>query len=222
MDRSSDNSTRRKSMFSLSRFLSFFLPFLVSFFLYFFFPICFTLFPFFLSISFSSFLSFFFPLVSLSHIYSFSLSLFHSLFLCYFLSFCLSHSLFLTFSLPFSLSLSLSLFVSISLFTFLSLSLSISLSLLSLRFYKGFRPYVLALCGASGTCKSTAVELLCVELNTELKVWTEDSWDPGSSSGKFKEYSVENGSFQNFSRNTSQRYRIYFNDCVLYRSFFCS
>lgn len=44
----------------------------------------------------------------------------------------------------------------------------------------GFRPHILALSGASGAGKSTAVELLCKELSIPIKVWTEDSWDHGS------------------------------------------
>ena len=41
----------------------------------------------------------------------------------------------------------------------------------------GFRPFVLALCGGSGCCKSTAVEVVCRELDVQLKRWTDDSWE---------------------------------------------
>ena len=40
-----------------------------------------------------------------------------------------------------------------------------------------FRPYVLALCGSSGCCKSTAVELICKEMDIKIQRWTDDSWD---------------------------------------------
>ena len=62
-----------------------------------------------------------------------------------------------------------------------------------------FKPYVLALCGASGTCKSTAVELICTELKIQLKSWTEDSWDPGSTSGIRENFMDRNSFNSNYS-----------------------
>jgi cell cycle checkpoint protein len=41
----------------------------------------------------------------------------------------------------------------------------------------GFRPFVLALCGGSGCCKSTAVEVICRVLDVQVKRWTDDSWE---------------------------------------------
>lgn len=38
-------------------------------------------------------------------------------------------------------------------------------------------PHVLILCGNSGCCKSTAVELICEEMNVDIKVWSENEWD---------------------------------------------
>ena len=45
----------------------------------------------------------------------------------------------------------------------------------------GFRPFVLALCGGSGCCKSTAVEVVCRELDVQVKRWTDDSWEADAS-----------------------------------------
>lgn len=42
---------------------------------------------------------------------------------------------------------------------------------------------VLVLCGNSGCGKSTALELLCREMNIGVKVWTDDCWDTDVSSG---------------------------------------
>eukprot|EP00596_Hydrurales_sp_CCMP1899_P003912 CAMPEP_0119053398 /NCGR_PEP_ID=MMETSP1177-20130426/74407_1 /TAXON_ID=2985 /ORGANISM="Ochromonas sp, Strain CCMP1899" /LENGTH=447 /DNA_ID=CAMNT_0007033345 /DNA_START=76 /DNA_END=1419 /DNA_ORIENTATION=+ len=71
----------------------------------------------------------------------------------------------------------------------------------------GFRPYVLALLGSSGVCKSTAVEILSKELKLQLKVWTEDSWDAGAVSSFNK---------MNLSRNNS--YNKYSNEDHLFNS----
>ena len=128
-------------------------------------------------------------------------------------------SFYLFFALTLFIFLSLLLCITLSLTFFFYLSLCLSVCLSFLLFHKGFQPYILALCGSSGTCKSTAVELLCKELHTELKVWTDDSWDPGSSSGKFKEYSVENGSNRNFASNSSQRYAVCLHNFACFQIF---
>ena len=45
----------------------------------------------------------------------------------------------------------------------------------------GFRPFVLALCGGSGCCKSTAIDVICRELDVQVKRWTDDSWEAEAS-----------------------------------------
>jgi len=45
----------------------------------------------------------------------------------------------------------------------------------------GFRPFILALCGGSGCCKSTAAEVICRELDVQVKRWTDDSWEADAS-----------------------------------------
>jgi hypothetical protein len=38
-------------------------------------------------------------------------------------------------------------------------------------------PSLLCLCGASGTCKSTAVEVICNDLGISIIEWADDNWD---------------------------------------------
>eukprot|EP01036_Dinobryon_divergens_P026125 gene26125-34736_t len=54
-------------------------------------------------------------------------------------------------------------------------------------------PQVLALCGNSGCGKSTAVALLCEELEIDLIQWNEDCWDlDGRSDGPYQKFRPNN------------------------------
>jgi hypothetical protein len=43
-------------------------------------------------------------------------------------------------------------------------------------------PCFLALCGNSGCCKTTTLELVCAEEKVEIVTWSEDQWEPQASS----------------------------------------
>jgi hypothetical protein len=43
-------------------------------------------------------------------------------------------------------------------------------------------PCFLALCGNSGCCKTTTLELVCAEEKVQIVTWSEDQWEPQASS----------------------------------------
>eukprot|EP01041_Mallomonas_annulata_P006481 gene6481-13084_t len=57
-------------------------------------------------------------------------------------------------------------------------------------------PRVLALCGCSGSCKTTLLQVLCKELGIEIIEWTDDMWESDSNAryNPFRDKGLLNGS----------------------------
>eukprot|EP01038_Epipyxis_sp_PR26KG_P017311 gene17311-23889_t len=64
-------------------------------------------------------------------------------------------------------------------------------------------PPVLAMCGNSGGCKSTLVELLCHELKIEVSVWGDDLFESDTTLAKQLDYHRNNELLKDFTNNSS-------------------